>query len=305
MISSWATPAASEAGGTPEQFLARKEAAASNGSKLGISLTSLSLQSHLTAWSTPRTEDGESSGVRWSRGRADTLTAQTRLFSSWPTPIQGDHRPGMVERGLETRGNLNDRAALAAWPTPLSSDMAGAMSPEAREAQRARALPRSAGGPPGGSNLRERALLAAWPTPMVRDDKGSQTGTELYSHNSRPLNETAKMLASWSTPLVADAQGSGPNQNSTSLDRQARDLTGPARLTADGLLLTGSSAGMPSGGQLNPALSRWLIGLPEAWDRAAPVGSKVTAGQSSRRKRQRSSKPTSKRALSAYLKGFM
>lgn len=40
----WASPAAQEPGGTPEQFLERKRKAAANGSTLGISLTALSLQ---------------------------------------------------------------------------------------------------------------------------------------------------------------------------------------------------------------------------------------------------------------------
>jgi hypothetical protein len=46
--SSWATPASREAGGTPERFCERKELARENGSSLGISLTSLSLQAQLT-----------------------------------------------------------------------------------------------------------------------------------------------------------------------------------------------------------------------------------------------------------------
>lgn len=40
----WATPAAHEAGGTPEQFLERKRRAVANGAILGVSLTSLALQ---------------------------------------------------------------------------------------------------------------------------------------------------------------------------------------------------------------------------------------------------------------------
>ena len=47
--SGWATPASREAGGTPERFVERKELARENGSKLGLSLTSLSLQAQLTA----------------------------------------------------------------------------------------------------------------------------------------------------------------------------------------------------------------------------------------------------------------
>jgi len=46
-MASWATPAAQEAGGTVEQFLMRKAKAAEAGKRLGVSLTSLSLQATL------------------------------------------------------------------------------------------------------------------------------------------------------------------------------------------------------------------------------------------------------------------
>jgi hypothetical protein len=51
-------------------------------------------------------------------------------------------------------------------------------------------------------------------------------------------------------------------------------------------MLIGLAAGMESGGQLNPAHSRWLMGYPPAWDDCG-----VTAMPSSRNKRRNSSKP--------------
>lgn len=48
-LAGWATPAAREAGGTPEQFLERKRKAKEKGAQLGVSLTSLALQAQLAA----------------------------------------------------------------------------------------------------------------------------------------------------------------------------------------------------------------------------------------------------------------
>ncbi len=75
-LSSWATPASHEAGGTPasheaggtpEQFLARKVKARANGSELGISLTSLSLQAQMCQWTTETGETSEPDGSKEGR----------------------------------------------------------------------------------------------------------------------------------------------------------------------------------------------------------------------------------------------
>jgi len=57
-LTGWPTPSANEAGGTPEQFLARKRRAVAQGKSLGISLTSLNLVAGLTG-PNRRTASGE------------------------------------------------------------------------------------------------------------------------------------------------------------------------------------------------------------------------------------------------------
>ncbi len=63
-LAGWATPASKEAGGTPEQFLARKEKARANGAELGVSLTSLSMQVQLATWATPASRDFRTPNLR-------------------------------------------------------------------------------------------------------------------------------------------------------------------------------------------------------------------------------------------------
>lgn len=47
-------------------------------------------------------------------------------------------------------------------------------------------------------------------------------------------------------------------------------ITGPLRLTVFGEMRTGFYVEMGNGVQLNPAHSRWLMGLPHAWDESSP-----------------------------------
>lgn len=90
-------------------------------------------------------------------------------------------------------------------------------------------------------------------------------------------------LTAWPTPTVNDSRG---GRNETSGRSNPDSKHHPGQTLCDithGLKLIGSTAETANIGQLNPALSRWLMGYPPAWCDCA-----VTAMQSSPSK-QRSS----------------
>ena len=143
---------------------------------------------------------------------------------------------------------LLDAARMSSWSTPSSRDWKDTpgMATEAEDGRkRLDQLPR-------------QTHLSGWPTPAAQEAGGTP---EAFLERKRQAKEKGKKLG----------------VSLTSLSLMAQEV-GPVRITADGQTLTGSSARMESGGQLNPAHSRWLMGYPNEWEDCAPM-----ATQSSRK----------------------
>lgn len=212
-------------------------------------------------WTTP-------SGLCRLRQRASVRRTSESGPTGWPTPVANTNPQPETKRGLQ---HVAGAARLTGWQTPVANDANGSTHCYSGK---------SPDGTPNAENLLKlpgTVLLAGWVTPTSRDWKDSAGMTAQRDGKDRvdQLPRQAFMTG-WPTPQVnyitnaTTVQMSGDGRETLNKIGWAASLCGPLRLTVFGEMRTGSYVEMTNGVKLNPAHSRWLMGLPRAWDESSP-----------------------------------
>jgi hypothetical protein len=182
--------------------------------------------------------------------------------TSWQTPVVNDSKGSGYTYNQGRHDSislkLGGQAQLASWPTPNTPSGGRSVDPSKMSAT--------------GKTLDGRKTVAlvpaSWPTATVHDaERGGQAKRAMGEDRHGSNLQDFAMLATWATPNATDGSKGGPNQrrggkDGQTLSNQAAKASGPPA--------TGSPASTGRRGQLNPSMSRWLMGLPAEWDLCAP-----------------------------------
>ena len=209
-----------------------------------------------------------------SRLRPLTDSRGSTLFSlTWMTRITP---AGQSISALRASEPLTEGSVFIGWPTPTARDWKSGDASQETLDKNARPL-------------NELAILAGWKTPCVPNG-GRGPHLDGKTKDQIGLENEAK-LAGWNTPQERDWKGpEGRSYKGETMDLslQAAAAAFPNPSMDFGGKPIGYLLGpngweiVPASGQLNAAHSRWLMGLPPAWDDCG-----VTAMASSRKRPKR------------------
>lgn len=252
-------------------------------------------------WVTSSATDGERGGRSITDGMTGSSLTQMAPLAGWGTPqardTKGAHSPERIE-AMKALGHgmqdLPDQVAMAGWPTSRREDgeSSGARWNRGKF-----------------DTLTAVAMhLAGWSTASARDWKDSENMATMRPDGSRDrLDQLPRqaMLVGWQAPTAMDSNRGDYQNDRGNPDLKPLSNTGMAkaatiegnfaircevRQTVSGLTLTGYSVEILTGqscGQLDPAHSAWLQGIPVELRNCVH-----TAMRSISKSRRRSSKPS-------------
>ena len=203
---------------------------------------------------------------------AITLTDEARHaeVSGWPTPrsteIEEDYEVYLrrmrnskhaKNRGKTKPNNVAMTAQIAGWATPNTMDTLPIRSDEslARAKQKA-----------GCSNLKDQVPITGWATPNTMDVLPARSDQAMYNQARNGGRKNRSF----------------PGNLREQVDERTQKCYQDAKQDAmKGITQSsGYTAGITSTGQLNPALSRWLMGIPKEWCVAAIVANRLMIKES-------------------------
>ena len=208
------------------------------------------------------------------RSLANRLRVRTALLGStlfnltWRERATPSGRWISALRASVRRTSGNGCTSLESWSTPSAHGSAGEVSEDLEVC--GKKFKNTKTGRVLQSNLATEAkMLASWPSPVSEPSNGSPESYLVRKGRKQDGAITdigaAAQLASWPTPHLNASTGAGTEGREGGVNLQ----TAVCLLTDSGETPSGSHAGTEKRGQLNPALSRWLMGLPVIWDLCA------------------------------------
>ena len=185
-FTSWPSPVAQPANGTPEAFLQRKRNAVAKGSSMGICLSDIAMVAQLTGWPSPTTPSGGQ------------------------TVPEGTTAEGRTPDGRKVQVTLKDVENLAGWLTPRTPTGGPESAERKKELGRMKA---------GGGDLQAAAQMASWATPRAQELCQHNS-----ADNGMALSAQAQLTASGPTPSGSPAQTEKRGQLNPELPRWLQGL---------------------------------------------------------------------------------
>jgi hypothetical protein len=279
------TPSAQEFGTLdPKAMLERRERCketAQNGNGFGLTLSNAAI---LATVPTPMA--GSPATDTYNAAGNSDYSRRIVNLASVRSPTMRDHHPSKFDPDrADCQIQLSHQAQLSAVPTPCTPNGGRSISTEAMDA-----TGRTTDGRKHTASLEHTVKFSAVATPRSEDSQcaGSHRGTPDTLHSQANLAAvTTPSARDWKDTSGMSESGVDPDGSTRSrLDQLPRQ----AQLAASGATATGGTAETASTGQLDPAYSRCLQGLPPEFCDCA-----VMAMQSLRKRRKPLSKRTSKR----------